>query len=134
MKLQKILYLVLAMSLVKIDFVLAQSTEIKVISVEELGELVKNKDKDAVRIIDVRTPEEVAEGRILNAQNIDYKNENFKKEIAKLDKNSTYLLYCKAGIRSADAALLMKEAGFTHIYSLEGGIDSWLEAGKPIEK
>ena len=118
--------------MIKIDFVLAQSSDSNTISVTEFEELAKN--KGAVRIIDVRTPEEVAAGSILNAQNIDFKNDNLKRKIAKLDKNRTYLLYCKAGIRSADASLLMKEAGFTHIYSLEGGIDSWIEAGKTIEK
>ncbi|WP_192085958.1 rhodanese-like domain-containing protein [Algoriphagus sp. Y33] len=132
MKFQKILFLVFSLAMIKIDFVLAQSSDSNTISVTEFEELAKN--KGAVRIIDVRTPEEVAAGSILNAQNIDFKNDNFKRKIAKLDKNRTYLLYCKAGIRSADASLLMKEAGFTHIYSLEGGIDSWIEAGKTIEK
>ena len=132
MKIQKILFLLLALLLVKIDFTHAQTSPVKNISVEEFEGLMKN--KGAVRVLDVRTPEEVTAGHLPGAINIDYSNEKFKSEIAKLDKNRTYLLYCKAGVRSEKAAMIMKEAGFTHIYALEGGIDSWQKAGKPIEK
>ncbi|SFB21151.1 rhodanese-like domain-containing protein [Algoriphagus aquimarinus] len=132
MKLQKIIFLILALTLVKIDLTYAQSSGVKAISVSEFEELAKN--KGAVRIIDVRTPEEKAEGHIANAINVDYKNDNFKSEIAKLNKNRTYILYCKTGIRSGNAAAIMKAAGFTHLYSLDGGIEAWQEAGKPIEK
>jgi len=132
MKLQKILVLVFALVLVKTDFTLAQSSDIKALSPLEFEGLMKN--KGAVRIIDVRSPEEMAEGYLINAINIDYKNDIFKDEISKLDKNRTYLLYCKTGIRSGDAASIMRAAGFTHLYSLDGGIDAWKELGKPIEK
>lgn len=132
MKLQKILLLVAALVLIKMDFALAQSTGIKTINASEFQELMKN--KGAVRVIDVRTPGEVAEGHLPDAKNIDYQSDDFKSEIAKLDKKRTYLLYCKAGTRSAKAASIMKAAGFTHVYSLDGGIDAWKEAGKPIEK
>ncbi len=132
MKFQKIIFLLLALVLVKIDYTQAQSSEVKAITVSEFEELAKN--KGAVRIIDVRTPDEMAEGHIPNAKNVDYKNDNFKSEIAKLDKNRTYILYCKTGVRSGNAADVMKAAGFTHIYALNGGIEAWQEAGKPIEK
>lgn len=132
MKLQKIIFLIIALFLVKIDFIQAQTSEAKTISVTEFEELAKN--KGAVRILDVRTPEEMSEGYVPNAKNIDFKNDNFEKEISKLDKNRTYLLYCKTGIRAANAAAKMKAAGFMYIYSLDGGIDAWKEAGKPIEK
>ncbi|MEB2780978.1 rhodanese-like domain-containing protein [Algoriphagus sp. C2-6-M1] len=132
MKLQKILLLACALLMVSMVVTQAQSSEVKAISVSEFEELAKN--KGAVRILDVRTPEEMAEGHLPNAKNIDYTNDNFKPEIAKLDKKRTYLLYCKSGIRSGNAASIMKAAGFTHIYSLDGGIEAWQKAGKPIEK
>lgn len=132
MKIQKILFLVLALILVKIDFTHAQTSQVKNISAAEFEGLMKN--KGAVRVLDVRTPAEVADGHLVGSVNVDYKNDNFKTEIAKLDKRRTYLVYCKAGVRSEQAAILMKEAGFTHVYALEGGFDGWQEAGKPIEK
>ena len=131
MNLQKILFLVLALVLVKIDFTHAQTSPVKNISAAEFEELMKN--KGAVRVLDVRTPEEVAAGRLVGAINLDFKNDNFKSEIDKLDKRRTYLVYCKVGGRSEQAAKLMKETGFTHVYALDKGFDGWQEAGKPIE-
>lgn len=132
MKLQKILLVFLTLSLVQIDMALAQSSEVISISVDQFEELMKN--KAAVKVLDVRTSAEVAQGHLPDALSMDFQNNNFKNEIAKLDKRRTYLLYCKAGTRSENAASIMIAAGFTHIYSLEGGIDAWKEAGKPIEK
>jgi phage shock protein E len=132
MKFQKILFLVIALVLVKIDFTLAQTSQVKALNPSEFEGLMKN--KGAVRVLDVRTPEEIAEGHIIGAINLDFNSANFKSEIAKLDKRRTYLVYCKSGIRSGNAVSMMRAAGFTHLYSLDGGIDAWQEAGKPIEK
>ncbi|PZX60385.1 rhodanese-related sulfurtransferase [Algoriphagus ratkowskyi] len=132
MKILNILILVLTLIMVKIDFNYAQTSPVKNISVAEFEGLMKN--KGAVRVLDVRSPGEVSEGHLIGAINMDFQNENFKTEIAKLDKKRTYLVYCKAGTRSDQAAKLMKKAGFTHVYALEGGIDAWKEADKPIEK
>ena len=49
-------------------------------------------------VLDVRTKEEVQSGFIENAINIDYNNDEFKNEIAKLDKNNVYAVYCLSGL------------------------------------
>ena len=85
-------------------------------------------------VVDVRTPEEVSEGHLAGALNINFLGENFAKEIQNLDKRKTYLLYCRSGSRTRKAADLMQKSGFKHVYMLEGGITAWKEAGKPIEK
>ncbi|RAI92047.1 rhodanese-like domain-containing protein [Algoriphagus yeomjeoni] len=132
MKLQKILVLLIAFALVNFNFVQAQSAKVKALNPSEFEGLMKN--KGAVRVLDVRTADEMSEGYLPGAINIDFNSGNFKNEIAKLDKSRTYLIYCKVGGRSGEAAKMMREAGFTHLYSLDGGIDAWQEAGKPIEK
>lgn len=132
MKLQKILVLLIVFALVKINFAQAQSSLVKVLNPSEFEELMKN--KGAVRVLDVRTAEEMSEGYLTGAINIDFNSSDFKNEIATLDKRRTYLIYCKVGGRSGEAAKIMREAGFTHLYSLDGGINAWQEAGKPIEK
>lgn len=132
MKLQKIFFVFIAFALINTSFAQAQSSKVKALNPSEFEGLMKN--KGAVRVLDVRTPEEIAEGALSGAINIDFTNDNFKSEIAKLDKRRTYLIYCKVGGRSSEAAKMMREAGFTHLYSLDGGIDAWQEAGKPIEK
>lgn len=86
-----------------------------------------------VQLVDVRTPEEFAEGHLPNAVNININGENFDAETAKLDKEKPVMVYCKSGGRSAKAASNLKEKGFKNITDLDGGITSWKEASKPIE-
>ena len=82
-------------------------------------------DNDSV-IIDVRTPEEFEISRIPDSINIDFNNPVFfMQEIQKLDKNVSYYIYCRTGVRSANSCLLMKELGFDRTYNLLGGIVEW---------
>ncbi len=80
-------------------------------------------------LIDVRTPEEFAEGHIAGAINIDFRDENFEKGIDSLKKDVTYEVYCRSGKRSAAAADMMTKKGFKKVYDLEGGILGWEEKG-----
>ena len=82
-------------------------------------------DSEAL-ILDVRTPEEFEASRIPNSVNIDFYNpEIFMQEIGKLDKNKSYYIYCRTGVRSANSCQLMKELGFINTYNLIGGIVEW---------
>ena len=84
-----------------------------------------NSDKNAI-ILDVRTPEEFVISRIPNSINIDFYNPQiFMQEINKLDKNQSYYIYCRTGIRSANSCALMKELGFKKTFNLVGGIVDW---------
>lgn len=80
---------------------------------------------DAV-LVDVRKPEEVAEGMIEGAINIDYTDSGFVEKIRALDKTKSYFVYCKVGKRSAGAADEMEKLGFENVYVLDGGYTEWL--------
>mgnify|MGYP005748057599 CR=1 FL=1 len=108
-----------------------EKDSIQVISIEKF-EKMSSKKKNMV--VDVRTPEEVSEGHLAGAVNINFLGESFSSEIQNLNKNKTYLLYCRSGSRTRRAADQMQKAGFKKVYMLEGGITAWKEAGKPIEK
>jgi len=82
----------------------------------------------------VRTPSEYVQGYIKNAVNLDYNSPDFKALVNSLDKNKTYLVYCRTGVRSAAASQMMSELGFKDIYNMNGGITDWQAAGLPIEK
>ena len=83
-------------------------------------------DKPDTVVIDVRTPQEVAEGTIVpNPKNIDFYKADFEQKIAALDKNKTYFLYCHSGNRSHQSVEKMKALGFTKVYDLKGGIKAW---------
>ncbi len=81
-----------------------------------------------VTVVDVRTPAEYASGHIQGAININWEGD-FTSGIAKLDKTKTYAVYCHSGNRSGQATQAMADAGFTHIYNLDGGVINWTTAG-----
>jgi len=85
-------------------------------------------------IIDVRTPEEFAEEHIENSTNLDFYDKTFRKDLNKLDKEKTYLIYCRSGGRSGNALEIMDELDFREVYNVSGGIIAWKEAGLPTAK
>jgi len=94
---------------------------------------MRKTDKDAV-VLDVRTKKEYQEGHIPGSVLIDFNSPDFEKEVAKLDKNKTYLVHCAVGGRSARACGKMEKMDFSKLYNLQGGMGAWEKAGKPVEK
>jgi phage shock protein E len=94
--------------------------------------LIKNpeQNKDLV-ILDVRTGAEYKAQRIPNSINIDFRGPYFIKELNKLDKSKTYLVYCRSGSRSKKTHIEMKQLGFERIYNLSGGINDWVQYKLP---
>jgi rhodanese-related sulfurtransferase len=109
-----------------------QSTVITNLSSERFKAITES-DKAGV-IVDLRTPDEIAKGYIKGAVFVDYLSKEWEKEVAKLDKNKTYYVYCAAGGRSSDAAEYMEKHGFKKVYNLEKGFSEWSKKGFPIEK
>ena len=91
--------------------------------------------KNAVRIIDVRTPEEFTQGHLEKAVNADFNNKpQFESYLNSLDKNQTYMIYCRTGNRSGQTMQIMKDKGFEQIINLDGGIQAWQAAGFALQK
>jgi rhodanese-related sulfurtransferase len=90
----------------------------------------KFKNTPGSQLVDVRTTEEVAKGKVEGALNIDIYSKKFVEEISKLDKNKPLFVYCKAGGRSAEAAEKCRELGFKEIYDMDGGWDKYSEKKK----
>jgi rhodanese-related sulfurtransferase len=74
--------------------------------------------------IDVRMPEEVARGRLAQAEPLDYSDSG---KYMSLPKDRKIVFACQTGARSLDIAAYFKGHGFTQAYSLRGGIDAWNE-------
>ncbi|GAA0873132.1 rhodanese-like domain-containing protein [Gangjinia marincola] len=82
--------------------------------------------EDEAVLLDVRTPEEVEEGYIPEAQNINILAAgSFMEEIQQLDKSKSYYVYCRSGGRSSQTCQIMDQMGFTKTYNLIGGITEW---------
>lgn len=132
-------FLLLAISLIMSMLVLTpvHSQEVDVhnkylLSPELYSKAIKKSSRKII-VLDVRTPGEYLEGHISIAENIDYKNENFRSELEKLNKKKTYYLYCRSGSRSANSRQIMIELGFKNVYNLDGGINAWKKHGYPVE-
>ncbi len=82
-------------------------------------------DDPEVITIDVRTPDEVAQGYIPGTDKFIDLFGDFRTEIQDLDPEATYLIYCASGARSADASAKLVDKGFRHVYNLTGGTESW---------
>ena len=94
------------------------------LSQEEWTSQLENDDN--AFILDVRTEDEVEEGYIPNATNIDiYKGQGFIDEVEKLDRSKHYYIYCRSGKRSSQACTLLDQMGFNETYNLLGGFSEW---------
>ena len=80
-------------------------------------------------ILDVRTNDELKSGIIEDASTIDFYDGDFKKKIAKIQKEKIVYVYCKSGGRSSQAAQLLVESGQSNVINLKGGIMAWKKAG-----
>ena len=114
-------------------FANAQSqSEVEILEPQAFVERVKA-DTSAI-ILDVRQPEEFAEGHLAQAINLDWLNQTvFINGLAKLNKQKTYYVYCRSGRRSQAAAGKLKAEGF-QVIDLKGGYLHWVELGLPIVK
>lgn len=107
----------------------------KIVSPAEAASLIaENEGAADFVILDVRTADEFSSGHIQNALNIDIYKSDFKSRISQLSRTNKYLVYCRTGVRSAEAARIMSDLGFTTIYDLSGGITQWIQAGNKVVK
>ena len=87
------------------------------------------KEKEDTVLLDVRSPrEKYEEGYIPGHELIDFGNPNFSLYLDELDRDQTYLVYCRSGNRSKQACELMNKKGFHKVINLEGGIQNWKSA------
>lgn len=85
-------------------------------------------------ILDVRTPGEVAQGKIEGAVVIDFYQPDFLDQVSKISKDQEIYIYCAVGARSEEAARILIQQGYTKVYHLQGGIQSWYQNGFPISQ
>jgi rhodanese-related sulfurtransferase len=103
----------------------AQKTGATHLDPTEAASLLADKEKSKrLVVLDIRTGEEFRGGAMEDARNIDF-YEDFESEVAKLDKDKPYLVYCASGWRSRKALEVFRKLGFKEIYHLDGGFGAW---------
>lgn len=90
-------------------------------------------DDPRVVVLDIRTDAELAQARLPRAVQLDYYAPGFAQRVAELDRDATYLMYCRSGQRSGDARALMDQLGFRDVVDVRGGLIEWVNAGLPVD-
>jgi len=101
------------------------------LSVDEFAAVIA--DSQVIRL-DVRTPEEYADGHIPGALNINVKDKDFSDlASAQLPLSQRIAVYCRSGVRSKKAAAILDSLGYD-VVDLDTGFKGWTKAGKEAEK
>jgi len=121
------------------DLVADAKSRIREISATDAAEAIQTNPDTLV--LDVRETAEWAEGRLPGAllaprgmleakADLEYAN----REPRLADRSQPIIVHCASAARSAMAAAVLQQMGFTNVRSLAGGIVAWKEKGLPIEK
>ena len=104
---------------------------LRIVTPDEAAQIQANPPADLV-ILDVRTAEEFQEGHLEGAVMLDFYRDDFADELAKLDPDVPYVLYCRSGNRSGQTLAIMDSLGFTEVTEVDGGVINWQTAGLPL--
>ncbi|TFH14485.1 MAG: rhodanese-like domain-containing protein [Acidimicrobiales bacterium] len=109
----------------------ATAGDFATISPQEASTVVAEPPADLV-VLDVRTPEEYAEGHLDGAVLVNFYDPDFADQLSQLDPAVPYLVYCRSGNRSGQTLTLMQQLGFASAADVDGGIVAWQSAGLPV--
>ena len=87
------------------------------------------KGNEPPMLIDVREPVERQISSLPGALNLPLGQ--LSQRLKELDPSRDYVLFCRTGVRSAQALQIMLSAGFTHLSNLQGGINAWAQQINP---
>ena len=110
----------------------AENPDLETVSTEEFKNQLA--EDPSAYLLDVRTPEEFAEGHLAGAHILNWLDpETFQRDAKDLDKSKTIYVYCRSGRRSHEAGSYLAEYGY-HVVDMEGGILAWEKDGFPVSK
>ena len=105
-------------------------TQLTQVSVDQAKEMIQKRGGTAdFVVLDVRTPQEFAEGHLPDGVNLNLMTPDFESRLAAMDRAKTYLVYCRTGNRSAKAIQIMERLGFQSVYHMYEGIVGWQKKG-----
>jgi phage shock protein E len=87
---------------------------------------------DDLVVLDVRTPEEFAEGHVDGAVMLDFYEPDFATRLGELDPDVPYVVICRSGNRSSQAVAMMADLGFVDVTDVDGGMLAWTSGGHRV--
>ncbi|NOX29953.1 MAG: redoxin family protein, partial [Actinobacteria bacterium] len=104
---------------------------IRLVTANDGAQIQENPPANLV-ILDVRTPEEFEAGHLEGAILVDFYDDDFADQLAELDPDVPYLVYCRSGNRSGQTTPILASLGFDDVADIDGGIVAWTDAGLPV--
>jgi len=102
------------------------------INVQQAKELIENGGD--VQILDVRTEGEWRSGIVENSILINLYDQQFQDKVQELNKEKPVVIICRSGNRSNQAMRTMSQMGFSELYNVRGGVNSWSRAGYELKR
>lgn len=96
------------------------SKNVPSINTQDLKNVLQDGSK---QFIDVRTPAEYKGRHIKQFKNLPLNT--LPNQLAKLDKEKETIVICQSGMRSSRACQILKQAGFTNVTNVRGGMSQW---------
>ncbi|MEK6195127.1 MAG: rhodanese-like domain-containing protein [Deltaproteobacteria bacterium] len=126
----KITWLFLCLLLLVSSNSMATGASVENISARTSAALIeKNQSNPDFIILDIRTPGEFSAGHIDGARMIDFYAKSFAQEFRSLDRNKTYLVYCRSGNRSGQLMQAVNKMDFKKVYNMKSGLVDWVGQG-----
>lgn len=101
------------------------------VSPAQVAQQIKD-PKTAPFVLDVRTPEEFAEGHVPGAKNIPVAE--IAERAAEVPKDRPVVVYCRSGARVKRANAILRERGYANLVEMEGSMLAWDAAQLPVER
>ncbi|MDB4856506.1 rhodanese-like domain-containing protein [Gammaproteobacteria bacterium] len=95
-------------------------------------DLVSLTNQDAAKLIDLRSPNEFADGHITGSINIPYADIEDRLHEIKLQEGKSLVLICDSGSQSANAGEVLNKSGYQNTVILSGGIGAWKLDNLPL--
>lgn len=123
--------LIITLLLLSLSACAASQPSAELVDAQQAQQILQQQN---VQVLDIRTPEEFANGHLISARNLDFYASDFAEQLKQLDPKAPYVMYCASGRRSAEAHLQMKALGFEQVYEIQGGYQAWQSQNLPVQK
>ncbi len=111
----------------------ADMSVVQTISPSQFKELLdRHRGDPDVVLLDVRTPKEFQDGHIQGALLLDYYSSDYVERLKGLDREKTYLIYCRSGNRSGKSLAIFEKMGFRRAYHMDTGVIGWSREKYPL--
>lgn len=111
---------------------MAKNMADKTVPIIKSSQVVKLQQKaKEIVFLDARETKEYEMSHIKGAVHIGY-DDFEKKNVAKIDKNATVVIYCSVGYRSGKIGKQLRKMGYTSVFNLYGGLFDWVNNGNKV--